>query len=221
MPVLVHPDPSEKATFSLLNTDPVKEGDTVTMKCETDGNPQPEFDFTKDVCVHFMCIYGLYVWEGGSNIHLFVVLLFLLRVSQLLVKIHKHLSFYLQDKVIKGQGGLLILKSVKRTDNGVYKCTATDFDNLDADLSGAITLTVHCEWAKDTHTQTDTNSCRIKQLHLCSEMLFSSVNQRIKGLRIEWALMEFIREANSILHSSSVTLMLSRLRSLILFYHTH
>lgn len=47
--VLVHPDPSEKATFSLLNTDPVKEGDTVTMRCETDGNPQPEFDFTKDV----------------------------------------------------------------------------------------------------------------------------------------------------------------------------
>lgn len=47
--VLVHLDPSEKATFSLTNTDPVKEGDVVTMKCETDGNPQPEFDFTKDV----------------------------------------------------------------------------------------------------------------------------------------------------------------------------
>lgn len=57
MPVLVHPDPSEKATFSLLNTDPVKEGDTVTMKCETDGNPQPEFDFTKDVSVCASCAY--------------------------------------------------------------------------------------------------------------------------------------------------------------------
>lgn len=45
----VRPDPSEFATFSLLNPDPVKEGDTVTMKCETDGNPQPEFDFSKDV----------------------------------------------------------------------------------------------------------------------------------------------------------------------------
>ncbi|KAI4811161.1 hypothetical protein KUCAC02_014079 [Chaenocephalus aceratus] len=40
--------PSEKATFSLLNPEPVKEGDAVTMKCETDGNPQPEFDFTHD-----------------------------------------------------------------------------------------------------------------------------------------------------------------------------
>ncbi|XP_032374568.1 basal cell adhesion molecule isoform X3 [Etheostoma spectabile] len=87
--------PSEKATFSLLNTSPVKEGDTVTMKCETDGNPQPEFDFTKD------------------------------------------------GKATSGQGSLLILKSVKRTDGGVYKCTATDFDNLEADLSGTITLTVN------------------------------------------------------------------------------
>ncbi|XP_041843805.1 basal cell adhesion molecule isoform X2 [Melanotaenia boesemani] len=39
--------PSEKATFTLLNTHPVKEGDTVEMKCETDGNPQPEFEFSK------------------------------------------------------------------------------------------------------------------------------------------------------------------------------
>ncbi len=52
--VLVHLDPSEKATFSLTNPHPVKEGDTVTMMCQTDGNPQPEFDFTKDVRVHFM-----------------------------------------------------------------------------------------------------------------------------------------------------------------------
>ncbi|XP_029307785.1 basal cell adhesion molecule isoform X2 [Cottoperca gobio] len=87
--------PSEKATFSLLNTDPVKEGDTVNMKCETDGNPQPEFDFTKDT------------------------------------------------NEISGQGGLLVLKSVKRTDTAVYMCTATDFDNLDADLSGSIALTVN------------------------------------------------------------------------------
>ncbi|XP_033958208.1 basal cell adhesion molecule isoform X1 [Pseudochaenichthys georgianus] len=87
--------PSEKATFSLLNPEPVKEGDAVTMKCETDGNPQPEFDFTHD------------------------------------------------DKAINGVGGVLTLKSAKRTDAGVYKCTATDFDNLDADLSGAITLNVN------------------------------------------------------------------------------
>ncbi|KAM3613577.1 uncharacterized protein V6R79_001759 [Siganus canaliculatus] len=87
--------PSEKATFTLLNTDPVKEGDTVNMKCETDGNPQPEFEFTKD------------------------------------------------DQGITSPGGLLILKSVKRTDAGTYKCMATDFDNLDADLSGTIDLAVN------------------------------------------------------------------------------
>ncbi|XP_062421662.1 LOW QUALITY PROTEIN: basal cell adhesion molecule [Pungitius pungitius] len=87
--------PSEKASFSLVYKGPVKEGDDVTMKCETDGNPQPEIDFTKD------------------------------------------------GKAISGQGGLLVLKSVKRTEAGVYECTATDFDNLDADLSGTINLTVN------------------------------------------------------------------------------
>ncbi|CAN9513803.1 unnamed protein product [Ophioblennius macclurei] len=87
--------PSETATFSLQNTDPIKEGDTVTMKCETDGNPQPEIDFTKD------------------------------------------------GEAIYGQGGLLTLKSVKRTEAGKYKCTATDFDNMDADLTGTIDLVVN------------------------------------------------------------------------------
>ncbi|KAG7216899.1 hypothetical protein INR49_001553, partial [Caranx melampygus] len=87
--------PSEKATFTLENADQVKEGDTVTMKCETDGNPQPEFEFAKD------------------------------------------------GKSIIGQNGLLTVKSVKRTDSGVYTCTAIDFDNLDADLSGTINLNVN------------------------------------------------------------------------------
>lgn len=87
--------PSETATFTLLNTDPVKEGDVVTMKCETDGNPQPEFDFSKD------------------------------------------------GKPLSGQGGLLTLKSIKRTDAGMYMCNALDFDNIDADLSGKINLSVH------------------------------------------------------------------------------
>ncbi|KAK7887287.1 hypothetical protein WMY93_026908 [Mugilogobius chulae] len=86
--------PSESATFRLLNTAAVKEGDTVNMKCETDGNPQPEFEFTKD------------------------------------------------GKALTGQAGMLILKSVKRTDAGEYHCTAIDFDNLDADLSGKISLSV-------------------------------------------------------------------------------
>ncbi|XP_061771006.1 basal cell adhesion molecule isoform X2 [Nerophis ophidion] len=87
--------PSETATFTLQNTLPVKEGDNVTMLCETDGNPQPEFDFTKD------------------------------------------------GKSVNGLGGVLMLKSAKRTDGGVYKCTATDFDNIDADLTGEINLSVH------------------------------------------------------------------------------
>ncbi|KAF7652182.1 hypothetical protein LDENG_00100120 [Lucifuga dentata] len=87
--------PSEKATFSLMNTDPVKEGDAVTMKCETDGNPQPEFEITKD------------------------------------------------GKDITRQGGLLTLKSVKRSDAGLYKCQATDFDNLEADLMDEINLVVN------------------------------------------------------------------------------
>lgn len=56
MSVAVHLDPSEKATFTLENADKVKEGDTVTMKCETDGNPQPTFDFFKDVRVLFLSI---------------------------------------------------------------------------------------------------------------------------------------------------------------------
>lgn len=87
--------PSEKATFALVNTAPIKEGDTVTMKCETDGNPQPEFEFSKD------------------------------------------------GKSLPGEGGLLIVKSIKRTDAGDYHCQATDFDNLDADLSGKISLSVN------------------------------------------------------------------------------
>lgn len=40
---------------------PVKEGDNVTMKCETDGNPQPEIDFDKDVCIYFTILDVLYI----------------------------------------------------------------------------------------------------------------------------------------------------------------
>ncbi|CAL8289974.1 unnamed protein product [Merluccius merluccius] len=86
--------PSETATFTLMNKAPVKEGDMVTMKCETDGNPQPEFDFTKD------------------------------------------------GEMTAGQGGILTLKSVNRSDAGLYKCKATDFDNLEANLNGEINLAV-------------------------------------------------------------------------------
>ncbi|XP_062394850.1 basal cell adhesion molecule [Sardina pilchardus] len=37
--------PMEVMTFSTLGDGPFKEGDDVTMKCMTDGNPQPTFDF--------------------------------------------------------------------------------------------------------------------------------------------------------------------------------
>ncbi|XP_026800570.1 basal cell adhesion molecule isoform X1 [Pangasianodon hypophthalmus] len=40
--------PAENVFFKLLNTSPIKEGDEVRMKCETDGNPQPQFEFSKD-----------------------------------------------------------------------------------------------------------------------------------------------------------------------------
>ncbi|XP_066539590.1 basal cell adhesion molecule isoform X2 [Hoplias malabaricus] len=40
--------PAENVYFKLLNDQPIKEGDQVKMKCETDGNPQPSFEFSKD-----------------------------------------------------------------------------------------------------------------------------------------------------------------------------
>ncbi|CAI5663596.1 unnamed protein product [Oreochromis niloticus] len=86
--------PSGTIKFFLFNaTVPVKEGDTVTMKCETDGNPQPLFEFTKN----------------GAD--------------------------------VQGKDGLLILKSVKRSDAAQYKCTALDFE-IDFVLEKTINLTV-------------------------------------------------------------------------------
>ncbi|XP_038163046.1 basal cell adhesion molecule isoform X2 [Cyprinodon tularosa] len=40
--------PSEKTMIGLLNATKVKEGDDVTIKCETDGNPQPLIEISKD-----------------------------------------------------------------------------------------------------------------------------------------------------------------------------
>lgn len=62
------------------------------------------------------------------------------------------MSLYLQDEPISGQDGVLTLKSVKRSDSGQYKCKATDFDNLEADLSGTISLAVNCEWYTQIHS---------------------------------------------------------------------
>ncbi|KAI1886306.1 hypothetical protein AGOR_G00212640 [Albula goreensis] len=38
--------PSEHVTFSLPSSEKIKEGDTVELRCSTDGNPQPEFEFS-------------------------------------------------------------------------------------------------------------------------------------------------------------------------------
>ncbi|KAM9488303.1 basal cell adhesion molecule isoform 1-T1 [Clarias gariepinus] len=40
--------PTENVFFKVLNTSQIKEGDDVHMKCETDGNPQPHFEFTRE-----------------------------------------------------------------------------------------------------------------------------------------------------------------------------
>ncbi|XP_035386581.1 basal cell adhesion molecule [Electrophorus electricus] len=40
--------PAENVFFTLLNDSPLKEGDDVQLKCSTDGNPQPQFEITKD-----------------------------------------------------------------------------------------------------------------------------------------------------------------------------
>ncbi|XP_023186523.1 basal cell adhesion molecule isoform X1 [Xiphophorus maculatus] len=75
--------PFEKIMFNLFNPTVVKEGDNVTLKCETDGNPQPPFDFTKD------------------------------------------------GRKLSGVDGSLILENVKRTDSGIYVCSAFDAENYD------------------------------------------------------------------------------------------
>ncbi|XP_067265328.1 basal cell adhesion molecule isoform X2 [Chanodichthys erythropterus] len=39
---------AENVFFKVKNQGPIKEGDDVEMECETDGNPQPEFEFYKE-----------------------------------------------------------------------------------------------------------------------------------------------------------------------------
>lgn len=106
------------------------------MKCETDGNPQPEFDFTKDVSVRPTC-------RRSSAVLCFLPLSVL----------NAPLLFNFKGKPFNGQGGVLTFKSVKRTDNGMYTCTATDFENMEANLTGSIRLNVNCEFVLCTYTR--------------------------------------------------------------------
>lgn len=53
---LLQSDSTENVYFKVKNQGPIKEGDDVEMVCETDGNPQPEFEFTKiQVRGHVIC----------------------------------------------------------------------------------------------------------------------------------------------------------------------
>lgn len=52
---LLQSDSTENVYFKVKNQGPIKEGDDVEMMCETDGNPQPEFEFTKEVRGHVIC----------------------------------------------------------------------------------------------------------------------------------------------------------------------
>ncbi|KAG5856202.1 hypothetical protein ANANG_G00005540 [Anguilla anguilla] len=38
--------PTEHVTFSLVSSEPIKEGDDVVLKCDSDAYPQPDFDFS-------------------------------------------------------------------------------------------------------------------------------------------------------------------------------
>ncbi|XP_036372009.1 basal cell adhesion molecule-like [Megalops cyprinoides] len=38
--------PTEHVTFAVVSSGPVKEGDSVEIRCEADGNPKPDYDFT-------------------------------------------------------------------------------------------------------------------------------------------------------------------------------
>lgn len=76
-----------------------------------------------------------------------------------------------QNKDIKGEGGLLTLKSVKRTDSGEYLCKGTDFDNFDKDLSAKLNLMVHCKWS--TSTRQHNTRDQIKQARKCEEQFMS------------------------------------------------
>lgn len=97
------------------------------MKCETDGNPQPQFDFIKNVSANFVpCAQCVFIW----------VLLSLLLILCL---------FHMQDVTLQSGPELLVLHNVTRNSSGTYKCEALDFDAIDVDLTKTLTINVHRE----------------------------------------------------------------------------
>lgn len=103
-----------------------------------------------------------------------------------------------QNKDIKGEGGLLTLKSVKRTDSGEYLCKGTDFDNFDKDLSAKLNLMVHCKWSTSTRQHNRSNQASKKVwrtiyvpfvgFHPHSEPFSSWLNPWIIEVSTEWGL---------------------------------
>lgn len=97
------------------------------MKCETDGNPQPQFEFTKDVRADLVPSAQCYfVWAVLS----LTLVLYL---------------FFMQGRTLASGTGLFILRNVTRSDSGTYTCEAQDFDADNVELTKTLTITVHRE----------------------------------------------------------------------------
>lgn len=97
------------------------------MKCETDGNPQPQFEFTGNVRAHL---------GPSAQCSFICVLILLLLILYVIFK---------QDMSHTSETGLYVLRNVTRNDSGTYKCEAMDFDAV-GELTKTLTINVHCEY---------------------------------------------------------------------------
>lgn len=201
MSVFVRLDPSEKATFTLENADPVKEGDTVTMKCETDGNPQPEFEFTKDVRVLFLCVRQRELCDCVPN-----------HYTQSLPNVScpcpstcretpssvKTVSWWWNLSSAQTLASTCAQPSISTT----WRLTWVEQSISMSTVSGARD-TKKKKKKRDTRAHKLQNciknrwfaSC-LRRLVLAARAFFSSVHHRIKRAETEWALMESFRLAD-------------------------